>query len=95
MKHIGIALTFAALATTAQAQSRPDTRKMTCGQARSLVQARGAIVLSTSENAYDRYVSTQQSCTSEQTTVPAYVRTLDYTGCHVGYTCETVSRGRR
>jgi hypothetical protein len=95
MKRFGIALAFAALATTACAQSRPDTRKMTCGQARALVQSRGAVVLSTSDNAYDRYVWTQRSCTKDQTTVPAYAPTLDYTGCHVGYTCETVERGRR
>jgi len=82
------------LAGAALAQSRPDTRKMTCVEVRKLVETRRAVVLSTSDNAYDRYVWTAQSCARGEQTVPAYARTLDFTGCHVGYTCR-VPGGRR
>jgi hypothetical protein len=95
MKQVVVTLALLAAASAAQAQSRPDTRRMSCVQARALVQARGAVVLSTGDNTYDRYVATQQSCNKDEITVPAYVRTTDYTGCHVGYTCQVPTGGRR
>ncbi len=85
----------AAFASAALAQSRPDTRKMDCGGARKLVAARGAVVLSTSDNAYDRYVWTQASCPRGEETTPAYAPTKDFTGCHIGYTCAPPKTGRR
>ena len=81
-------------AAPAFAQSRPDTRKMTCPEARKLVETRRAVVLSTGDNTYDRFVWTAQSCARGESTVPAYARTLDFTGCHIGYTCQAPS-GRR
>lgn len=92
MKLVGIALSLAALATPALAQSRPDTRKLTCVGVRNLVQSRGAIVVSTSDNAYDRVVWTQTSCNRGEAIRAAYARTTDYTGCHIGYTCEQPGR---
>ena len=83
-----------ALAAPAFAQSRPDTRKMTCPDVRKLVETRRAVVLSTGDNTYDRFVWTAQSCARGELTVPAYARTLDFTGCHIGYTCQSPS-GRR
>lgn len=68
---------------------------MTCVAARQLVETRKAIVLSTSDNAYDRYVADAGSCSRGQETVPAYARTTDYTGCHIGYTCREFTPGRR
>ena len=82
------------LAGTALAQTRPDTRKMTCVEVRKLVESRRAVVLSTGDNTYDRYVWTAQSCAPGEQTAPAYARTLDYTGCHVGHTCKAPA-GRR
>ena len=95
MKLLGIALSLMALSAPALAQSRPDTRKMTCVQARALVQSRGAMVMSTSDTTYDRFVFTQQACEHGQQLKPAYARTTDYTGCHIGYTCfDQSQRGR-
>ena len=95
MKFLGLAFSFIALSAPALAQSRPDTRGMTCVQARAIVQSRGAVILSTSDTTYDRYVSTQLSCEKGQQLNPAYERTLDYQACHIGYTCyDPASRGR-
>lgn len=94
MKYFGALFSLLALSSAAIAQSRPDTRKMDCVSVRKLVETRKAIVLSTGDNTYDRFVSTQQSCSREEITVPAYARTTDYTGCHIGYTCQSPVRGR-
>ena len=87
MKLLGLTLSLIALSAPALAQSRPDTRKMTCVQARALVQSRGAVVMSTSDTTYDRFVWTNAACERGQQTKAAYAPTTDYTGCHVGYTC--------
>ena len=76
------------------AQSRPDTRKMTCPDVRKLVETRRSVVLSTGDNTYDRFVWTAQSCARGELTVPAYARTLDFTGCHIGYTCQAPASNR-
>ncbi len=90
-----LALAFLALASPALAQSRPDTRKMTCVAARKLVETRGAIVLSTGDNTYDRFVWNQAACNRDEIATPAYARTTDFTGCQVGYTCRTPTGGPR
>jgi hypothetical protein len=69
------------------AQSKPLTFGMSCSEAKFLVTSRGAIVLSTGQYAYDRYVSSQASCLSGQFTRPAWVPTADAPQCFVGYTC--------
>ncbi len=65
--------TFAVAAGAAFAQ-RPDTRQMSCGEVRSLVANAGAIVLTTGQHTYDRYVSDDRFCerpyVSRSTTVP-------------------------
>lgn len=76
-------------ATTAEAQSRrPDVRKMTCEQVKELVKKTGAVVLTTGQYTYDRYVSNQFYCPSGMETKNAWVATSDTQKCLIGYTCE-------
>ena len=69
------------------AQSRPQSTRMTCGQAASLVFQRGAIVLGTGGYTYDRYVRDRGFCEIAETTKAAFAPTLDNPQCFVGYTC--------
>lgn len=71
----------------APAQARPNTRNMTCASAAALVQSRGAIVLSTGANTFDRYVSNIRYCSGAEQLQPEWVRTSDSNQCFVGYTC--------
>ena len=88
MKTVSLTLVAAiSFATGALAQSRPQTIGMSCGQAQFLVANRGAIVLSTGQNTFDRYVSSQASCLSGEFTRPAWVPTADTPQCFIGYTC--------
>lgn len=88
MKRLSLFIVATALlATDALAQPRPLTLRMSCSQAKFLVASRGAIVLSTGQYTYDRYVSSQASCLSGQFTRPAWVPTADTPQCFVGYTC--------
>jgi hypothetical protein len=89
MSKLMLAVTLLSLsATAADAQGRrPDTRAMSCGQAAALVQARGAVVLTTGPDLYDRYVRDGGFCERDRTTQPAYVPSADTPQCFVGYRC--------
>ncbi len=75
------------LATAAAAQPRPSTLAMSCGQARALVASRGAVVLGTGPHTYDRYVAHTGFCPRDQTTEPAFERTLDNPQWYIGDRC--------
>jgi hypothetical protein len=75
------------LGSEAFAQSRPLTSRMSCGQARSLVAAQGAVILSTSPLAYDRYVGSAGSCSLGERAEPAWIPTADNRQCSIGYRC--------
>lgn len=91
---LALAAAFTALARAAYAQSRPYSPRMTCQSAARMVAARGAVVMSTGPNTYDRYVRSQPYCTPSETTRPAWVRTADNPQCFIGYTCEDVENDR-
>ena len=74
----------------AQAQGRPDSTLMSCATARGLVSTRGAIVLGSGPNIYDRFVASQGFCQRDEITKPAWVTTGDTRQCFVGYRCERV-----
>lgn len=78
---------FAMVLSTATAMARPDTTKMTCSAAAHLVASSGAIVLSSGDGIYDRYVSNQSYCQRDETTQAAWVETKDNGQCFIGYTC--------
>jgi hypothetical protein len=69
------------------AQGRPNTTTMSCKAAAGLVAAHGAIVLSTGQWTYDRYVEDQGFCQRDEATRPAFVPTADNRQCFIGYTC--------
>lgn len=66
-----IAVAVALIATGASAQQGPLTPGISCRQANLLVTSRGAIVLRTGQNTYDRYVRSQAFCLSTEFTRPA------------------------
>lgn len=70
------------------AQGRPSTLNMSCQQARSLVASRGAIVLSTGQFTYDRFVAHRGFCNFDEDTVATWAPTRDTPQCMVGYRCE-------
>ncbi len=74
-------------ATAAQSQGRPDTRYMSCAQASYLVQSRGAIVMSTSNFKYRKYVKNHAYCNINESLKNAYVPTADTRRCKIGFTC--------
>ncbi|WP_210381301.1 hypothetical protein [Microvirga zambiensis] len=81
------AVAFVTLSAEAFAQSRPLTTRMSCSQAKGLVAAQGAIVLSTGPLTYDRYVRTSSACALGEVIEPAWVPTADSAQCPIGYRC--------
>ena len=55
----------------AHAEPRPSTTEMPCASVARLVATRGAVVLSTGPNTYDRYVANGDACDRGQGTEPA------------------------
>ncbi|MGY6708988.1 MAG: hypothetical protein ACXIVF_11725 [Rhizobiaceae bacterium] len=71
------ALVFAvALSVSASAQ-RPDARNMTCQQVNDLITSSGAVVLTTGQHTYDRYVASSRYCSYPHTTRPDNISTRD------------------
>jgi hypothetical protein len=82
------ASTLGLCVSQAEAQSRPSTLNMSCGQAQSLVQSSGAIVLSTGRHTFDRFVSSRRFCAGDEEEVPTWAPTRDSAQCMVGSRCE-------
>lgn len=94
MKIVGSALvTIVLLAgTAAAAESRPDIRTMSCAEVRALVFQRGAVVVTTGDNTYERYVDDQLQCQPfDEIADPAVATTLDNPECWVGSICRNRS----
>lgn len=69
------------------AEARPDLRKMTCAQAQDMVQRRGAVVFTTGQHTYSRFVAHQGYCDPWQVLAPQYAATRDTPQCPVAYEC--------
>ena len=89
MRKTALVLAFMALASGVQAQQRPFTPAMSCGQAQQIVFSRGAAVLGTGTYTYDRYVRDRGFCQIDETIEPAWVPTRDTPQCPVGYRCRS------
>jgi hypothetical protein len=65
-----------------------DTLRMTCAQARALVNSAPSVILSSGPARFDRYYSNGEACalTGGRLDV-AYAPTLDNRHCFIGYTC--------
>jgi hypothetical protein len=87
-------LALALIITANNALARPDTRVMTCAQAKTYLQQNKAIVMSTGQHTYTRIVSNQGSCSPSQTTRRLHAPTIDNPKCQVGNECrERTTRG--
>jgi hypothetical protein len=76
-KGLTTLMLVAALGAAASAQSRPDTRAMSCPQVQATIQNAGAIVLTTGQHTYDRYVASRAYCELPYTSRVATVQTQD------------------
>ncbi|MCX2724208.1 hypothetical protein [Roseibium salinum] len=72
----------AVLPATAQSR-RPDTRTMTCGEVQSLINQRGAVVMSTGQHTFDRYVANRNFCQHGEVLERDYVPARDNDRCYV------------
>jgi hypothetical protein len=60
---------------------------MTCAQAAAAVAAQGAIVMSTGQHTYDRFVSSAGYCALGEYADLGWAPTLDSPRCTIGYVC--------
>lgn len=88
MRRSTLAVLAALLAGTSIAQARPSTLNMTCGEAQATVASYGAVVMSTGDHTYDRFVVHNGFCLPTEIARPASAPTLDANYCTVGYICE-------
>jgi hypothetical protein len=79
---------FSGLGSGVFAQGRPDSLRMTCEAARRLVSERGAVILGSGPDIFDRFVATQAFCQRDEYTEPVWVPTGDTKQCFVGYRCK-------
>ena len=84
--RIATLMTAVLVAGDAFAQ-RASTTAMTCGQARSFIQAQGAAVIGTGGQTYDRYVRDRSFCEATEVTKTSFVPTRDTASCFIGYRC--------
>lgn len=87
MRYLTILLALIVLAGPALA-ARPDARKMTCKQAKQLVLDRGAVVVTTGQYTYRRFVSNLRYCDYWEQLSTARTKTKDNPKCRIGYICE-------
>lgn len=80
------------VAPAASMAARPSTLALTCLQVSSLVQEKGAIVLSTGRFTYNRFVSSGAYCSFGEFASSATAPTKDQPNCRLGFTCEPVNR---
>ncbi|MBG6145798.1 MAG: hypothetical protein RIE06_05300 [Roseibium album] len=81
---LGSMALMAASVQPSDAQSRrPDSRAMTCSQVQSMIERNGAVVLSTGQYTFDRYVYTRNSCQHGEVTRNKWVPTKDVRQCRV------------
>lgn len=92
MLRTALSLALAVLAAPTMAQPRPSSLGMSCGQARQLVLGRGAVLLGTGGQTFDRFVSDRRFCEVTEVLSRAFVPTRDTPSCFVGYRCKEPSR---
>ncbi len=83
---VGIAM-FAAVAMTTASHARPDARKMSCHQTQALIDEQGAVVLTTGQYTYARFVAIDGYCYYPEVPHITYIATRDTPQCPV-YHCK-------
>jgi hypothetical protein len=89
MKRFVLALALLASVSDARAQQRPFAPSLPCRQVQQIVSANGAVVISTGQFTYDRYVSGAGFCQINESIEPAWIATRDTPQCPVGYLCRS------
>jgi hypothetical protein len=87
MTKFVLAVALIAAAGGVQAQTRPFTPALPCGQVQQIVLARGAAVLSTGTHTYDRFVRDRSFCEINEYIEPVWVPARDTPQCPV-YRCK-------
>ena len=87
-------IAIAACLSAAQAQTRLSTTGMSCTGAASFVASRGAVVIGTGGDTYERVVSGQGFCNRGEDTKPLFAPTRDNGACFIGYYCFDPPRDR-
>jgi hypothetical protein len=87
-----VATILACLIVTAAAAARPYAPKMSCRSLQSMMAARGAVVVSTGPDLYDRFVKDSRYCERTQRTEAAWIKSADNPECFIGYTCREYMR---
>ena len=78
---------IALLAMASIAEARPNTTAMSCGEAAATVARAGAIVLTTGEHTYERFVAASTFCLGGEIAESGIAPTADSKRCQVGYIC--------
>ena len=85
------ALAVAALASMSSAslgEGMIQSSRLPCHAVADIVSRRGAVLLATGGDNFDRYVSDQGKCARDEVITPAWIKTADNATCFVGYTCD-------
>ncbi|MET1413578.1 hypothetical protein ABVF61_14995 [Roseibium sp. HPY-6] len=77
------ALVFVSSQPSDAQSRRPDTRALSCSQVQSLIQQNGAVVMSTGQYTFDRYVYTKNFCQHGEVARNQWVPTKDVKRCRV------------
>ena len=77
----------------AVAQGRPSSVAMTCRETANLILTRGAVVLGTGGQTFDRYVRDRSFCEATEIAVRGFVPTRDVPACFIGYRCREPTTG--
>jgi hypothetical protein len=87
MRTAFLAVPFIVMASSTLVQARPDSLRMNCAAAYSLVRQSGAVVVGTGPYLYERFVTDAGFCELTQTTEPAWIPTADQRQCLIGKRC--------
>ena len=87
VRSIATVAATALMTLSAAAQGRPDARTMSCGEVQALIDRHGAVVLTTGQHTYDRYVASRRFCLPAELPKRASVPTRDTPNCPV-YRCD-------
>lgn len=80
---IVVAASSFVFAAPISAEARPDTRTLSCAQAKALVDREGAITLSTGDVTYQRFVAGSSQCRPLGVARTAYAPTRDDRNCRL------------
>ncbi|MEP3279740.1 MAG: hypothetical protein ABJN26_06950 [Stappiaceae bacterium] len=87
MKKIFLLTLATILFSMGSVQARQDVRRLSCAQAQNLVQRNGAVVLTTGQHTFRRFVRDRFYCDPDQIVVRTRAPSRDNPRCVVGYTC--------